>query len=210
MDTKSLLIKRMENSGILKSSSIKNALLTVDRKDFVLPEYENHAYDDQPLPIGKGQTISQPSTVVFMFELLQPQEGHKILDAGSGSGWTTALLAHIVGPDGRVIAMELLNSLKEFGEENFNKTEFQNAEFIQGNATKGLPDEAPFDRILVNASAREIPSSLLSQLAIGGKLVIPLKDARGNLVLVEKAAEDDYKKSYYPGFAFVPFIDDTE
>ncbi len=210
MDAKSLLIKKMENSGILNTSSIKDALLAVDRKDFVLSEYENHAYDDQPLPIGKGQTISQPSTVVFMLELLQPQKGHKVLDAGSGSGWTTALLAHIVGPGGKVIAMELLASLKTFGEENFNKTEYQNAVFIQGNASKGFPDEGPFDRILVNASAPEIPSALLSQLAIGGKLVIPLKDARGNLVLVEKLEEDDYKKSYYPGFAFVPFIDDSE
>ena len=207
MDELSLLVERIEARGILKTPSIKNALLAVDRKDFVLPKYSKYAYDDQPLPIGEGQTISQPSTVVFMLELLQAQKGNKVLDVGSGSGWTTALLAYIVGPGGKIIAMELLETLKTFGEDNFKKTKYENAIFIKGNAAKGFPDEAPFDRILVNASASVIPPTLISQLAIGGKMVIPLQDALGNLVLLEKLGENDYKKSYYPGFAFVPFIE---
>ncbi len=210
MYEQSLLVERIEAKGILKTSSIKNALLAVDRKDFVLPKYSSYAYEDQPLPIGEGQTISQPSTVVFMLELLQVQKGHKVLDVGSGSGWTTALLAHIVGPSGKIIAMELLDSLKTFGEKNFKKTNYDNAVFIKGNAAKGPHDEAPFDRILVNASAREIPPVLLLQLATGGKMVIPLQDALGNLVLLEKLGENDYKKSFYPGFVFVPFIENQE
>ncbi len=207
MDERSLLIRKMESGLILKSFSIKEALGAVDRKDFVLPKYVDYAYVDRPLPIGEGQTISQPSTVVFMLELLQVEKGHRVLDGGSGSGWTTALLSHLVGPTGEVVAMELLPSLKIFGENNFHKTGRQNAVFIRGNAAKGYAPKAPFDRILISAGATEVPAALLSQLAIGGKLVIPLQDAQGNLLLVEKLGEHSYQKSYYPGFAFVPFVD---
>ncbi len=208
MDERSLLIKKMENAGILTNPSIKEALSAIDRKDFVLPKHIDYAYVDRPLPIGKGQTISQPSTVVFMLELLDVQKGHSVLDGGSGSGWTTALLSHLVGSNGEVIAMELLDSIKDFGEQNYAKTKYQNAVFIQGNAAKGCPEKAPFDRILISAAATAPPDALISQLALGGKLLIPLQDSRGNLLLLEKLGEDDYKKSYYPGFAFVPFIDD--
>ncbi len=210
MDELSLLVEKIEAKGILKASSIKSALLAVDRKDFILPKHSKYAYYDQPLPIGEGQTISQPSTVVFMLELLQAEKGNKVMDVGSGSGWTTSLLAHIVGPSGKIIAMEVLDSLKTFGEKNFKKTKYENAIFIRGNAAKDFPDEAPFDRILVNAGASQIPTTLISQLDIGGKMVIPLQDALGNLVLLEKIGENDYKKSFYPGFSFVPFIDDQE
>ncbi len=210
MDQRALLIKMMEASGILKSTSIKEALLTIDRKNFVLPKYMDYAYIDRPLPIGKGQTISQPSTVVFMLELLEVKKDHRVLDAGSGSGWTTALLSHLVGPEGEVVAVELLEAIKNFGEGNFNNSPYQNAVFIHGNAYKGYPQKAPFDRILVSAGAAQVPPALVSQLAPGGKLVIPLQDPEGNLLLLEKLGEDDYRKSYYPGFVFVPFVDTEE
>ena len=210
MDERSLLIKKMEKMEILKSPSIKEALFAIDRKDFVLPKYGKYAYSDRPLPIGEDQTISQPSTVVFMLELLTVEKGHCVLDCGSGSGWTTALLSHLVGPKGEVIAMELLHSLKTFGEKNYEKTVYQNAVFIHGNAAKGYPKKAPFDRILISAGASAVPSTLLSQLAIGGKLIIPLRDSRGNLLLLEKLGEDEYRRNYYPGFAFVPFVDNQE
>ena len=210
MDPNALLVQKIEAAGILKSPAIKKALLAVDRKNFVLPKYSDYAYYDRPLPIGEGQTISQPSTVVYMLELLQAGKGHKVLDAGSGSGWTTALLSHLLGPKGKVIAMELVPSLKAFGEENFKHAPYENGIFLQGNAAKGLPREAPFDRILISAGAREIPPALLSQLRVGGKLVVPLQDRRGNLVLVEKQGPKDYQKKYHPGFAFVPFITDGE
>lgn len=210
MDPNRLLVQKIEAAGILKTPSIKEALLAVDRKNFVLPKYAHHAHGDRPLPIGEGQTISQPSTVVYMLELLQGERGHRVLDAGSGSGWTTALLSHIVGPRGKVIAIERLPSLKAFGEKNFKHAPYQNGVFHLGNGAKGLPEEAPFDRILISAGAGEIPPALLSQLAVGGKLVVPLQDRRGNLVLVEKLGEGDYRKHYHPGFAFVPFVTDGE
>lgn len=207
MDERLLLIESIEAAGILKTPSIKDALIAVDRKDFVIPEYIDHAYDDRALPIGEGQTISQPSTVVFMLELLQAEKGHKILDAGSGSGWTTALLAHLAGHLGRITAMEILDSLRVLGEKNFRKTGCDNAIFITGNAAIDISDEVLFNRILVNASASKIPTSLLSQLAVGGKMVIPLSDVHGNIVLLEKLSEDEYRETYYPGFVFVPFIE---
>lgn len=207
MDERLLLIESIEAASILKTQSIKAALMEIDRKDFVVSEYKVHAYEDRALPIGEGQTISQPSTVVFMLELLQAEKGHEVLDVGSGSGWTTALLSHIVGPSGKIIAMELLDSLRVFGEENFRKTGYDNAIFITGNAAIDISDEVLFDRILVNAAAGKIPPALLSKLAVGGKMVIPLSDVHGNIVLLEKLEEDDYRETYYPGFVFVPFIE---
>lgn len=191
-----LLIESIEKAGILKTASIKDALMAVDRKDFVIPEYIDHAYDDRALPIGEGQTISQPSTVVFMLELLQAEKGHKILDAGSGSGWTTALLAHLAGHLGRITAMEILDSLRVLGEKNFRKTGCDNAIFITGNAAIDISDEVLFNRILVNASASKIPNSLLSQLAVGGKMVIPLSDVHGNIVLLENLAKMNIEKHF--------------
>ena len=196
MDERLLLIESIEAAGILKTPSIKDALIAVDRKDFVIPEYIDHAYDDRALPIGEGQTISQPSTVVFMLELLQAEKGHKILDAGSGSGWTTALLAHLAGHLGRITAMEILDSLRVLGEKNFRKTGCDNAIFITGNAAIDISDEVLFNRILVNASASKIPTSLLSQLAVGGKMVIPLSDVHGNIVLLENLAKMNIEKHF--------------
>jgi protein-L-isoaspartate(D-aspartate) O-methyltransferase len=207
MNNLSILISQLEKKNILKSASIKDALLKVDRANFVLSDYTDNAYEDRPLPIGEGQTISQPSTVVFMLELLEVTSGQKVLDIGAGSGWTSGLLAELVGKEGKVFAIERIGTLKSFGEQNIKKLNYQNVQFIEGNGAKGLPHEAPFDRILVNAGAKMIPPALKEQLKVNGKLVIPLSDTYGNLVLVDKIEEDKYKKTCFPGFAFVPFVD---
>ena len=108
MDSKEELVAHLErNTGVLKTPVLKAAFKVVDRKDFVAGDYAIEAYEDYPLPIGYGQTISQPTTVAFMCELLGPKRGDKILDLGSGSGWTTALLAHVVGPEGSVVGVEI-------------------------------------------------------------------------------------------------------
>lgn len=207
METLQNLVKNLEQKGILKTPSIKEALLKVDRAHFVVPEYKDYAYQDRPLPLKEGQTISQPLTVVFMLELLQPQKGHKVLDVGSGSGWTTALLAELVGKEGKVYAIERIKSLKEFGEENLNKLNYKNVLLVEGNGAKGLPEYAPFDRILVNASAKIIPPALKEQLKTGGKMVIPIDNLLyGNLTLLNKIDQEHYQEEVYPGFSFVPFI----
>jgi len=115
------LISELIEQGYLKTPRIIRAFKKIDRADFVLPEFKNSAYLNVPLPIGHGQTISQPLTVAFMFELLQPEVGDKILDIGSGSGWTTALLAEIMSKMGKVFSIEIVPELCEFGEGNVRK-----------------------------------------------------------------------------------------
>lgn len=193
----------------MKTPSIIEAFEKVDRKDFVPEELKDKAYLNTPLPIGYGQTISQPLTVAFMLELLQPQAGDKILEIGSGSGWQTALLANIVsGGNGRgkIIAVELIPELMAFGRKNAAKYGFIKrgiVEFHSFNATRGMPEQAPFDKIISAASGGEIPPAWKEQLAIGGRLVAPVK---GSIILLTKKSETEFKAEEYPGFAFVPLI----
>ena len=166
--------------GILKTPSIIDAFEKVDRKDFVLEELKDKAYLNTPLPIGYGQTISQPLTVAFMLELLQPEKGNKILEIGSGSGWQTALLAHVVSVGGKIFAAELIPELMDFGRKNVAKYSFiknKIVEFHSFNAIKGMPEEAPFDRIISAASGHDLPTAWKEQLKVGGRIVAPVKDA---------------------------------
>ena len=195
------LIEKLIADGMLKTERIIAAFRKIDRADFVLDEYKNEAYGDYPLPIGYGQTISQPSTVAFMLELLQPEEGNKILDVGSGSGWTTALLARIVGSRGRVWGLELMPELVEFGRKNLGKYNFPWAEILQAGKKLGLRDVAPLDKILVSASGDEMPQELIDQLKFGGRLVIPIQNSIWRLGKISKTKID---KTEFPGFVFVP------
>jgi len=138
-----------------------------------------------------------------MLELLQPKKGDKILDIGSGSGWQTAMLCQIVGPNGFVYAIERIPELKEFGQANVQKYNFKNIEFICGDGSKGLSDKAPFDKIIVAAAAEEMPRLWKDQLKIKGCLVAPIKES---IWLVIKQDEDKFEEKEYPGFVFVPLI----
>ena len=152
----SKLINSLIKQGYLKSDILIEAFFNVERKEFLPQELEDQAEANIALPIGYGQTISQPLTVAFMLELLNPQAGQKILDVGSGSGWTTALLAFVVGEKGKVVALERIKELVEFGKKNVQKFSFYKkgiVEFYEADGTKGFPQEAPFDRILVSAAA---------------------------------------------------------
>ena len=122
------LVEKLISDEALRTPRIIDAFKKIDRADFVEVQYKDEAYGDYPLPIGHEQTISQPSTVAFMLELLQPATGNKVLDVGSGSGWTAALLAQIVGPEGRVFGFELVPELVKFGSENLAKYNFPHAE----------------------------------------------------------------------------------
>lgn len=200
------LVKDLIYQGYLKTDRIIDAFSKVKRVDFVPEELEGASQANIPLPIGHGQTISQPLTVAFMLEKLQPTPGDKILDVGSGSGWTTALLAHITGKKGKVIGIERIKELCDFGTNNISKYNFISggrAKIVCADGSRGYVNEAPFDRILVSAAATEIPKDLKKQLKIGGRMVIPVK---GSIWVVEKKSEKEFEEAEYPGFAFVPLI----
>jgi len=205
------LIQQLIDTGYLKTPEIIGAFKKIDRRDFVLPGIKEEAAANYPLSIGYGQTISQPLTVALMLELLGPKKGQKILDIGSGSGWTTALLAEIVGETGKIFGIERIQELKEFGENNAEKYDFVSsgrAIFTTGDGSKGLKKEAPFDRIHVGAAAAKVPPALLEQLNIGGKLIIPVGTTQQDLVLIEKVGKKEYKEKRFSGFTFVPLIEE--
>jgi protein-L-isoaspartate(D-aspartate) O-methyltransferase len=195
------LIRHLIDNGRLKSPEIIAAFKAIDRKDFVAPDGIDWAYEDHALSIGHRATISQPSTVAFMLEKLGAQLGDKVLDVGAGSGWTTALLAHIVGEKGSVYGVEIVPALVAFGNDNLAKYTLPNASLLQASETLGLPEQAPFNRILVSASAQELPSELIDQLAIGGTLVMSVQEA---IWQVTKTSEIEQTIQQYPGFLFVP------
>ena len=203
------LINELIRFGYLKTDLIIGAFSEIGRVEFIPEEFVSEAGSDVALPIGYGQTISQPKTVAMMFELLGPERGQNILDIGSGSGWTTALLCYIVGRHGRVTAVERIEKLKEYGEANVGKYNYLRdgkdgiAEFHLGDGSKGYEKNAPYDRILVSASVQEVPEDLKEQLKVGGKMVIPVKES---IWYLEKETEDKFRKEEYPGFVFVPLV----
>ncbi len=200
--TKNQLLEKLQ-AGFLKTPRIIRSFEKIDRADFVPAEFQAEAYGDYPLSIGQGQTISQPSTVVFMLELLAPRPGEKILDLGAGSGWTTALLAEIVGSDGKVVGIEAVSFLVKFGRKNLVKYNFSQAEIISAGSQLGSPDQAPFDRILVSAAAEKLPEQLVNQLKIGGRLVLPINQS---LWRINKDSGGGLIKEEFPGFVFVPLV----
>jgi len=203
--SKQNLTKNLVSAGLINKRLIKKAFNRIDRKDFVLSEYKEMAYTDQPLPIGFSQTISQPSTVAFMLKLLGAREGDRVLDVGSGSGWTSALLAQIVGDNGFVIAVEKIKELINQSKKNISKYRFENIVFKKSSQTLGYDEGSPYDKILVSASSDEIPEELIKQLKIGGVMVIPV---RNSIVRVKKTKNNAIRKRDFPGFVFVKLVRD--
>ena len=180
---------------------LNNAFRAVARRNFLPSDKQQLADIDMPLSIGYNQTNSQPSTVRRMLEWLDIQPGQIILDIGSGSGWTTALLAYMTGPNGWVDAVELVPRLRDFGEANCRAAGVTNAHFYAAGKVFGLPEKAPYDRILVSASADTLPPELIEQLRPGGRLVIPV----GNTIIVlTKDIDGTTHQLRHDGYVFVP------
>lgn len=219
------LVNNLKNIGVLKTPAIIEAFLKIDRADFMPENSKSLAYIDEALAIGQNQTISQPYTVAFMLELLKPKAGEKIMDIGFGSGWQAALLAYIVSKSGKtsdvdrktsdveedlrigkIYAVERISELCQFGRSNIAKYNFLEKGIIEWfcqDASDGLPQYAPFDKIIAAASVEKIPQSWQEQLKIGGRLVLPIKNS---IWLFIKKSLKNFTSREYPGFAFVPFI----
>lgn len=203
------LIESLISEGWLKTPAIIEAFKKIKREDFLPEESKNSAELNEALPIGFGQTISQPLTVAFMLELLQPKKGDKILDIGAGSGWTTAILAEIAKSEGKVVAIEVVPELAEFGKNNVEKYSFIKkgiVKFICADGSKGFKKESPYDKILVSASGKKISEELKGQLKVGGRLVCPIENS---IWLLVKKADDNFEEKEFPGFVFVPLITKT-
>ncbi|NIA11391.1 MAG: protein-L-isoaspartate(D-aspartate) O-methyltransferase [Nitrospiraceae bacterium] len=186
------------------SEPVLHAMITVPRHLFVRKSEIAHAYDDYPLPIGYGQTISAPHIVAIMCTLLDVKEGMNILEIGGGSGYHAAVLAELVGPNGRVYSIERIPELAEFARDNLRNAGHLNVTVIAGDGTLGLLEHAPYDRILVACAAPTIPPPLVDQLKRGGKMAIPVGEYTQELYLVHK--NDVISKEKSGGVVFVPLI----
>ncbi|NOX62839.1 MAG: protein-L-isoaspartate(D-aspartate) O-methyltransferase [Chloroflexi bacterium] len=198
-----LVDRTMRNRGI-KDERVLKAMETVPRHEFVPPEYIDSAYADHPLPIGYGQTISQPYIVALMTELLQLEPDDKVLEIGTGSGYQAAVLAELVD---EVWTIEIIPQLAKQAEERFQRLGYDNIHTRVGDGYYGWPEEAPFDAIIVTAAPDHAPQPLIDQLKNGGRLVVPIGPPGGYQTLWQIVKEGDDLKAYnLGGVRFVPLV----
>lgn len=191
----------------IQARQVLDAMRTVPREAFVDAGFEEFAYEDGALPISEGQTISQPYIVALMIEGAEVAPGDRVLDVGAGSGYSTALLSRIAD---RVVAIERHASLASSARQRLQRLGYDNAEVVTGDGTKGWPDAAPYDAILVAAGGQRVPPALREQLAVGGRLVIPVGQGRRaqTLLKVTRQGESDFKEENLGSVVFVPLIDE--
>ena len=202
---KQQLLERLKNVGF--SEKIIEAFSAVSRENFLPEELKNQAYEDTALPIGNGQTISQPYTVALMLSELDLKNGQKILEVGSGSGYVLALISKIIEKNGKVFGVEIIKKLTKKSKDTLEN--YENIKIYNKKGSNGLPEEAPFDRILISAAVREIPKKLLDQLKDNGILVAPKGPVfEQNIVVIQRQGNKFVTKSEIPGFVFVPFVEE--
>lgn len=206
MKTLKDLVEELEKEGFIRSSRVKDAMLAVDRRDFVPYIHKDEAYIDEPLPIGEDQTISAPHMVAIMLELLEIERGMKVLEIGSGSGYNACLMGYLTYP-GKVISIERQKSLYYIAQENMKKCPYhENIMIVFGDGSLGYPDESPFDRIIVTCGAPDIPSTLLQQLSENGIMVIPVGGHYFQDLYRVIKREGKILRENHGSVAFVPMI----
>jgi protein-L-isoaspartate(D-aspartate) O-methyltransferase len=198
------MVDLIVHHGVSDSATLA-ALRAIPRHAFVPAEHVARAYGDHPLPIGYGQTISQPYIVAYMTEVLAPQPGMKVLEIGTGSGYQAAVLAEI-GCD--VFTMEIIGALAGAAQDRLQRLGYETVHVRHGDGHIGWPEEASFDAIIVTAAAGYIPPALVEQLKTGGRMVIPVGSVYGvqNLILVEKRAAGDIRTRQLLPVRFVPMV----
>jgi len=186
----------------IKDPIILDAMKKVPRHLFVPEDLLSRAYSDEPLPIGEGQTISQPYIVGYMTEVLALQGGERVLEIGTGSGYQTAILAEIAQ---KVFTVELIEALSHRAQEILKKLKYTNILYKIGDGTYGWDEQAPFDAIIVTAAPDKVPRSLEEQLKIGGKMIIPVGSAFQELVFITRGKKRFKRKKLLP-VRFVPLV----
>jgi len=182
------------------------AMAAVPREQFVPPELRHQAFANHPLPIGAGQTISQPFIVALMTDLLDPQPGHRVLDIGTGCGYQAAVLAELVA---EVDSIELIPELAVSALERLERLGYRNVAVHTGDGYRGWPEQAPYDGIVVTAAAPHVPPALVAQLAPGGRLVIPVGPpySHQELLVIKKDTDGRVDRRTVLGVVFVPLVE---
>ena len=163
MEQKNSLLDFWKQNFEFTQSELK-AFREIKREDFIPKELKNQAYDDMPLPLLRGKTISQPTTVMLMTSALELEQGDNVFEVGTGSGYQTAIIAKIIGPKGKVVSTEILPELVSFAKQNLRKAEINNVLVLEEDGSKGCLEEAPYDKIIITAASKEFPKPLLEQL----------------------------------------------
>ncbi|MGD1946610.1 MAG: protein-L-isoaspartate(D-aspartate) O-methyltransferase [Croceivirga sp.] len=197
------LASTLQAKGIT-NSKVLDAIKSIPRHLFLDSSFEDHAYQDKAFPIGAEQTISQPYTVAFQSQLLQIRPDHRVLEIGTGSGYQTAVLLYLKA---KVFTIERQSELFKKTKLFFSKMGYRPKKVIFGDGYKGLPEQAPFDSIIVTAGAPETPKALLSQLKVGGRLVIPVGLVEQEMTLYVRKSEKEFEKKTFGSFRFVPLLE---
>ncbi len=205
-DLRNKMVRTQIKSRGIKDIRVLDALRKVPRHLYVPSELRPSAYGDFPLPIGKGQTISQPYIVALMTELLMPDANKKILEIGTGSGYQAAVLAELVD---KVYTIEIVDELAETARRRLRKMGYKNIEVKSGDGYRGWPEHAPYDAIIVTAAPEHIPKPLIEQLKIGGVMVLPVGDFFQQLKVVKKTKEGIVQKNIIP-VRFVPMTGEVQ
>jgi protein-L-isoaspartate(D-aspartate) O-methyltransferase len=196
--------RQIEGRGIFEQL-ILDAFRDVPREEFVDEGQRKWAYDDHPLPIEAGQTISQPYIVALMIQAAEIEPGDKVLEVGAGSGYAAAVMSRIAR---EVVGIERQHDLVEVARERLHRLGYDNVRIVEGDGTRGCPDEAPFDAVLAAASGSHVPQPLIDQLSSGGRLVMPVGDPSWvqELVKVTKRPDGTTEQQNLGGVRFVPLI----
>lgn len=202
---RAMMIERDLKGRGIYNSAVLAAMREVPREEFVRPELIDQAYEDHPLPIDEGQTISQPYMVAYMAESLELAPTDRVLEIGTGSGYSAAVLSRIAA---EVYTVEHFPSLAHSADERLQRLGYDNIRIFVGDGTLGWPEHAPYDAIVVTAGAPRVPEPLLGQLVIGGRLVVPAGPNHfvQTLIRVRRVKPDDYKQENLMAVQFVPLI----
>ena len=189
---------------MITSDPVLKAFLAVPRELFVDPSYRDQSYADHPLPIGCEQTISQPTTVMLMLQLLKVLPGQRVLEIGAGSGYNAALLAELSGV---VVTVERHKQLVKIAQENLKQAGYEDVIVVKGDGKQGYAAQAPYDRIMVTAAAHKVPQQLKDQLSVGGQLVAPIGATYGcEMLTLKKISAENFQSSSHGLFSFVPLV----